>query len=239
MFSSVGASGALHAIAAVVIVSVFGALSPNLLPPPHGRNSIQLTASSVIVVDAAEATQAEPPQFTILPTDDTKLQKPDQDKQHPAVQPVTPRQNTTAIVVTGETIRRDETLAELPSLSAAHSPPIKRQLSRTPPSAIAMPPSTASAGQLDEIPATIHSPRPEYPAAALGAGIEGRVVLRVELNRRGEVDRATVMTSSGHATLDKAARRAILQWRFEPATRLGIPVATAIAVPINFRIERN
>ena len=236
MLSSVGASGALHAIAAVVIVAVFGVLSPNLLPPPHGRNSIELTAS-VIVVDAAQAPLAEPPEFTLASESDTNFPKPDAARQL-AVQPLSPSPTVPVREVVGESIRRDETSSDLPSLSPAKTSVDKRPLSTMPPSAVAAPPSTANAGQLDEIPATIHSPRPEYPAAALVAGIEGRVVLRVELDRRGEVSRTTVLTSSGHATLDDAARQAVRRWRFEPATRLSIPVATALAVPITFRIER-
>jgi protein TonB len=239
MLSSVGASGALHAIAVVVIVAVFGVVSPNLLPPPHGRNSVQLTASSVIVVDAVEATQAEPPQFTILSASDTELVKSDRAAQQLAAQPISPSPPATAIGLPHQSSRLGETRSDLPPLSATSTPVSKTSALRVPPSAVAMPPSIANAGQLDEIPATIHSPRPEYPAEALAAGVEGRVVLRVELDRRGEVARATVITSSGHTSLDEAAKQAVAQWRFEAATRLGIPVATAIGVPITFRIERN
>jgi len=242
MLSSVGASGAVHAVVAVVIVAVFGALSPNLLQPPHGRNSIQLAASSLIIVDAAEAKPAEAPEFTLV--NGTNFLKPDGAGQPDARQthPVDPLSPSPAVAMSGrvgESIRRAETSSDLPSLSAANVSVSKRQLSRIPPSAVSLPPSTARAGQLDEIPATIHSPRPEYPAEALRVGIEGRVVLRVELDRRGDVTQVTVITSSRHGSLDEAARQAVRQWRFEPATRLSVPVATAIAVPISFRIERD
>jgi protein TonB len=256
LVSSVGASGALHAIAAIVIVAVFGTVSANLLPPPHGRNSIQLTAS-VIVVDAVEPPLAEPPTVTTsgeprplalgvpdlaeppsisiaasstspLPEPDTAGLKP----VHPAAGPFV---DVTRRI--SDTPRRDPASSDLPPLPATDATVSKRPSTRMPSSAVASPASTANAGQLDEIPATIHSPRPEYPAAALAAGIEGRVVLRIDLSRRGEVTEAVVTTSSGHASLDEAARRAVRQWRFEPAARLGLPVATAIAVPVTFRIE--
>lgn len=55
---------------------------------------------------------------------------------------------------------------------------------------------------------------PEYPEAARAAGQTGRVVLRVEIGRRGRVAAVEVVESSGHDRLDNAAVRTIRLWRF-------------------------
>ena len=68
------------------------------------------------------------------------------------------------------------------------------------------------------------SPAPKYPRSARRRGLEGRVVLLVEINQRGEPTRVTVSKSSGHAALDGAAVEALWKWRFIPAYDDGKPV---------------
>ena len=78
---------------------------------------------------------------------------------------------------------------------------------------------------------------PEYPFAARRLGLEGRVLLRVEVDRAGAVERVTVTRSSGHGLLDEAARRAVGEWRFLPATVVGEAVSGAVDVPVSFRLR--
>ncbi len=80
------------------------------------------------------------------------------------------------------------------------------------------------------------NPRPRYPAAALARGIEGRVLLSVEVRADGGVGIVNVVQSSGHRLLDAAAVRAVSRWRFRPATRLGIAIADRVSIPIVFRL---
>ncbi len=81
------------------------------------------------------------------------------------------------------------------------------------------------------------NPMPRYPAAALARGIEGRVIVSVEVLADGVVGLIDVVRSSGHRLLDAAAIRAVSRWRFRPATRLGIPIADRVSVPIVFRLK--
>jgi protein TonB len=46
-----------------------------------------------------------------------------------------------------------------------------------------------------------------------------------------------VLKSSGHAVLDQAAEAAVRGWRFQPATRGGVPVAAPADVPFRFRLQ--
>ena len=86
-----------------------------------------------------------------------------------------------------------------------------------------------TAGDLGNVP-------PVYPYRARRKEIEGRVVLRVQVLPGGTARSVEVLSSSGHAILDRAALKAVRAWRFVPAKRGGVPVAGAIDVPISFRL---
>lgn len=79
---------------------------------------------------------------------------------------------------------------------------------------------------------------PGYPFAARRRGLEGRVLLRVEVSRAGAAERVTITRSSGHGLLDAAARRAVAGWRFLPATVAGAAVSGAVDVPVSFRLRQ-
>jgi periplasmic protein TonB len=71
-----------------------------------------------------------------------------------------------------------------------------------------------------------------YPPEALAKGLEGEVVLLLELGEGGRIAAASVASGSGHAVLDEAALRA--------ARRLGALnpalAGKAILLPVRFRI---
>jgi protein TonB len=77
---------------------------------------------------------------------------------------------------------------------------------------------------------------PSYPAIARRMGWEGTVVLEVEVQADGRVGDVSVAESSGHAVLDRAAADAVRAWRFEPAERLGEPVASHVRLPVQFQL---
>jgi protein TonB len=83
---------------------------------------------------------------------------------------------------------------------------------------------------------TALNPRPRYPLSARRRGLEGRVVLRVFVEPDGRVRSIDILESSRHAVLDDAAVEALLRWRFDPARRSGVPVASWIDVPVAFRL---
>src|ERR1700690_1473954 len=63
---------------------------------------------------------------------------------------------------------------------------------------------------------------PAYPFLSRTLGEEGKAVLRVELDESGQIERATVKTSSGYARLDEAALSAVGHWHCNPAQRNGV-----------------
>jgi protein TonB len=78
------------------------------------------------------------------------------------------------------------------------------------------------------------NPAPPYPGPARRRGHEGTVYLAVEVLAGGTTGRIRVERSSGHPILDDAALQAVREWRFEPAMKNGIPVASWVEVPIRF-----
>jgi protein TonB len=55
-----------------------------------------------------------------------------------------------------------------------------------------------------------------YPLEAHKMGIEGRVVLKIGINAKGEVVQVKVIGKAGHG-FDEAARDALRQFKFSPA----------------------
>ena len=73
---------------------------------------------------------------------------------------------------------------------------------------------------------------PRYPESALSSG---RVVIEALLDVRGHIGRAHIVSQP--SVLDAAAVQAVLQWKFTPATRDGVPVAIAILTRVDFRVH--
>lgn len=82
----------------------------------------------------------------------------------------------------------------------------------------------------------LHNPPPSYPWQARRMGVEGRVVLQVEILPNGNAGRIEIRQSSGHALLDQAAIKAVGGWRFDPARIAGEPIIAWAEVPISFRL---
>ncbi len=119
-----------------------------------------------------------------------------------------------------------------------------------PDAATAAPPGTAGDGALpgaadlpvaaggDVVgPRVIESSRevPAYPEAAQRAGLQGLVVLKVEVDERGKVGAIEVLRGLGHG-FDEAAVAAVRHWRFRPATRNGKPIKVFHVIPFDFRL---
>jgi len=102
--------------------------------------------------------------------------------------------------------------------------------------ALAAPPMAAARAVPSSPVAYAGNPKPPYPVLARERGLEGRVVLRVEVAADGVSGTIAVAQSSGHAMLDRAAQTAVARWRFAPATVDGQKVAGAIDVPVVFRL---
>ena len=77
---------------------------------------------------------------------------------------------------------------------------------------------------------------PRYPPAAARAGIEGEVILVIDVDANGNVTNVTVEKSSRNRDLDRAAVEAARKWRFNPAVVDGQKAAGRVRVPVNFTL---
>jgi protein TonB len=78
---------------------------------------------------------------------------------------------------------------------------------------------------------------PPYPRKARRMGYEGTVMLKVLINKNGRVDDLTVLKSSGHTVLDRAALSAVRKWLFEPGTEGGIKKKMWVKIPVRFDLK--
>lgn len=83
-------------------------------------------------------------------------------------------------------------------------------------------------------PRVIKRVAPEYTDKARAAGIEGRVVLKANLDEKGRVSNIGVLKRLDDG-LDQKAVECLQKWQFSPALRNGVPVPTRMHVEITFR----
>lgn len=88
-----------------------------------------------------------------------------------------------------------------------------------------------------EKPKRLRPSRPAFPAALKAQGIEGTVVVRVDIAASGQVTNVVITQSSGHAAFDDAAKQTAASERFAPATRDGNPIPFTLTYSYHFRIE--
>ena len=75
---------------------------------------------------------------------------------------------------------------------------------------------------------------PVYPPLARAARVQGTVVLKVIVNKAGEVRVAEPI--SGHPMLAPAAIEAVKQWRYMPYMQDGEPVEVTTTIQVHFQI---
>jgi len=85
-------------------------------------------------------------------------------------------------------------------------------------------------------PRLIHKVEPEYTPEAREAGLEGTVVVSVEVGTDGKAHDSRVTRSLGLG-LDEKAIEAVELWTFEPGTRDGEPVAVRATIELNYRLK--
>lgn len=94
----------------------------------------------------------------------------------------------------------------------------------------------ASSGPCATPPRALSKVNPTYPEKARQSRHEGTVVLNVTVGRDGSTHDLHVVKGVDDA-IDQAAMSAVSQWKFEPATYEGNPVAVELHIEVNFRLD--
>jgi periplasmic protein TonB len=90
---------------------------------------------------------------------------------------------------------------------------------------------------VDQPPKLLRAYQPLYPPSLLSQGIEGRVLLRVDVSATGRATGSMVVAGI-HPELDQLAQRALKRCRWQPARREGKRVPSTTQVSFRFQINR-
>ena len=74
--------------------------------------------------------------------------------------------------------------------------------------------------------------RPTYPPIALRRGAEGTPIVKVWINKKGEVFKTELISFSGHKSIDRAAKKAAINSTFYP-----LEEETSINIEYNLKIR--
>jgi periplasmic protein TonB len=85
------------------------------------------------------------------------------------------------------------------------------------------------------VPQVIYNPEPSFSEDARKAKAQGTVLLLLVVGKDGRPYDIRVGQSLGMG-LDEQAIAAVTRWRFRPATKNGQPVASQIAVEVDFHL---
>ena len=160
-----------------------------------------------------------------------KIQPPKSAPTTHAAAPQVPHVPTPTLI----TVERTNTAAPSVAAPAPEAPPA--------PVAVAKAPAVTAAPRIESIEpphfdvAYLNNPRPAYPPIARKLGIEGVVLLRVDVSAKGTPDKIVIAQTSGATLLDEAAMKAVQGWTFVPARRGDAPIAHPVEVPIRFQLK--
>jgi protein TonB len=76
-----------------------------------------------------------------------------------------------------------------------------------------------------------------FPIQAWAGNIQGKAIVRVEVQPDGKPGRMWLKQSSGSGLLDRDAQSQLTFWRFIPARKNGQPVSAWIDVPVVYRLQ--
>jgi len=80
--------------------------------------------------------------------------------------------------------------------------------------------------------------RPTFPDIARKAGIEGRVVVKVLIDKDGKPIKSQILKNPGTDIFDEAATKAVMDATYSPAEQNGKPVKVWMVIPISFKMNK-
>jgi TonB family protein len=140
-------------------------------------------------------------------------------------------------------VHTDTTATDAASSSATSTSPVPTETAATPPEpAPQVHVATDNGGVYSAVPPGGTQPEetdrvvPRYPMMARRAGIQGPVVVRGIVRRDGTIDNVEVIKDLPYG-LGDAAKDAVSEWHFRPATYRGEPIDVYYTVTVNFRLQ--
>jgi len=84
-------------------------------------------------------------------------------------------------------------------------------------------------------PALVKRVEPGYPELARKAGMQGKVFIKVLIDKEGKVKKAVVL--QGPEIFHEATIAAVLQWVFKPAIQHDRPITVWMVIPVTFQLK--
>lgn len=124
---------------------------------------------------------------------------------------------------------------EMPRIALELSPALSPGPALAPPGPAPAP--RLPAGALEREPLVRSQVPPPYPYLARRRGIEGAVTVRFLVDRRGRVQRLTVVRAEPAGVFEETVLRTVPRWRFQPGLQDGRPVESWVETTIRFKLE--
>ncbi len=87
-------------------------------------------------------------------------------------------------------------------------------------------------------PTAIYKPDPDYTPQAARKGIEGTIQFSVVVDTAGNIADIQEKSAPLGDGLDQSAIDTVKKWKFNPATRNGVPVPVRVTVEVSFRMSK-
>jgi protein TonB len=135
-------------------------------------------------------------------------------------------------------------LKMMPEPNISAPPPVQQTVQAAPPAPAPTPPQpvvTKTAEQPEVAPPRfdadyLKNPAPVYPNMSRRLRETGIVQLRVRVSDTGQPLEVLLSKSCGYSRLDEAALQAVRKWRFQAASRAGVPLEAWVIVPVEFSL---
>jgi protein TonB len=93
------------------------------------------------------------------------------------------------------------------------------------------------AADVDTKPKVIRQMPINYPTLAKRNGVEGRVVVRVLIGKKGKAEKMEVVQSEPEGIFDENAMKSLKYWQFRPGILNGELVPTWVSIPLSFKLD--
>jgi len=237
-------------VAVVLHVVVFRGVLPQAFPPPLVQPastrvlliSLPFTEPDTIVEEHAsdlpsERVQSPPPLIAEASPVETEVDDSERDPASELASDPSPEPERERLKLEDEpeiALKREQ--EQEAARPIADEPAVEEQSVPFDDSVLAVEDRADVDGLFDVPPRALQTIEPKYPIDARRRKREGDVLCEAVITKRGRVETAHVVLSSGYQELDEAALVALRRARFEPAVRRNRSVEAIVRITITFRL---
>jgi protein TonB len=154
----------------------------------------------------------------------------------PVAVPEEPQDATQPQVPTGDELARLHGAIPVPGDGSLNGPLV---IAEPPTEEEIPPPDIYRAVEVQPVPLPDFMIRPQYPELARMAGVAGRVVVKVYVDKNGNVRDWVVLSVHPQGLgFEEEVLKVVPKWKFTPAIQGGNPIGVWVSVPFRFSLKR-